>query len=215
MYHNYSITLTIISCFIYRNINLLCDTLTKNVDNKIKMVSSLHAINSTIISYCFLQNIIPEIYYYNLLFLNSIGYFISDTVYLFMYRKTMSNGLFWQFIYHHIVCFICLNNLHIYPVLSAKGFLTEISTPFFNISWYLYKKNIKNLLYYINLSILYILFVKFRIIDLYCLYFSEYNTDLSSHSVMGVLIILNTIWLYKLSTIIITELYSNIWLILI
>ena len=200
MYYLYSFSVTLFSCFAYRNLNLICDRLiTKSSDEKIKLISSIHAISSTIISYLYINHQLSLFYYINLLYTNSIGYFISDTLYLIIYRKTMSNELFWQYIFHHIISVIALLNLQYYPLLIAHGFLTEISTPFFNISWYYYKN--KNSIYYVNFSILYYLFIKYRVFGLLFIFNSKHNKDVYSNVVISGIILLNLIWSYKLTVI--------------
>lgn len=168
-----------------------------------RVASSVHAIVSTFLCSSYLYFRLTNIYL--LFYTNSLVYVISDISILYLKRKYIENDRYTWF--HHI---LMLFGLNYYTFVDFSGynlarcFLTEMSTPFLNHSWKLYKTNQYNLTYYSASTnekiIVYIFFVLsffvFRIVNLtHFLFTLDYGFN---YIVLLSLVSLNYYWFYKI-----------------
>ena len=157
--------LTFLSFFIYYYSNKYLDKQFHLNDMGLRILSTLHSIGCFTSSLMFLLGYINNVEISYLLIFISKGYFFYDIYYLLKYKKLDIS--FIQYLLHHIVCFIAIDNVRKYPIIVTQGFLSEITAPFLNISWYLNKIKRKNYIYFGNGILIMILFLKYRILNFY------------------------------------------------
>lgn len=155
------------SIMFYRTVNINLQKWRNNSPTEnIRIISSIHAIISSILSYAYLTKKISISLFSPAVGLVSYGYFLIDLSHILLYKKQYSQPLFYSYLFHHIFAFIGLSYIDIYPYYLARAYLAEISTPFLNLSWYLNKRHQKGILYFTNASLVVVLFFVFRILNL-------------------------------------------------
>jgi hypothetical protein len=124
----------------------LNNTLSKyiNYQNRDLLISSLHAIVSTSLSILLLSGIIQDNIYLKYSPI-TIGYALYDINNL---RHPEAKNSF-VLIFHHIIIIFCntwliKNRVSYVLKIVSINYLTEISTPFLNLSFFLHKNNLKN-----------------------------------------------------------------------
>jgi hypothetical protein len=187
--------------FSYLN-QLLCPI--ANYETRDYIISSFHAFTTVGLSTLFLLNIITDvkyIYYCPI----TIGYAIFDTINLIHHEANKYN-LF--IILHHSI--IVIGNIwlilykdpYVLKILSIN-YLAEVSTPFLNLSMYLYKNKLTELsLYNLNIfnitsNLLIITYFLFRVVLLtYLVWETAFYNNL--YYIQVGLALLNYFWFYKI-----------------
>ena len=201
---NTLICLPLISIYLYSCINNYLNKFISNPHYNIRIISSIHCFFCVMISSIFLLNLIDNNFYLNSIYLISPGYFILDFFYLIFFSP--QSKLTYCYYFHHIISLTGIYFGIDYPIYLARGLLTELSTPFLNISWYLKKKKYtKYIIYHINLIILYILFFICRIVNLSIMIFEIEHYHLLYRCIIYFFTILNYIWFISISKIMYIE----------
>lgn len=172
------------------------------------VLSTTHAIFTSIISSLYLQNIITELVYYHLVSI-TFGfalYDIGETI-------AIRNHVWKQMLFHHLMIIIGLcpfvyysfTNIlpfDLYPYFIAMNYLVEFATIPLNISWHLNSiDNTSGLLFKITSITTLILYLPFRVINtgylaLYGLLYIKHTFPLQEIQV--IFFMLNVFWFYKL-----------------
>ncbi len=153
------------SCGFYRYLNVIL------IRNKIinpyaiKIIGTYHAIKATIIGLLYLGNYLTFSLFCWLARLNSLGYFFLDISHLILYRQNSKKYLVKSYLIHHLVCLSGLIYINYFPENFVWLYLTEITTPFINLSWLLnyHFKPIYLKYYFINAIIVSVLFFWLRV----------------------------------------------------
>ena len=174
----------------------------KNPDTVDLILSSFHALMTVLISLGYLSNIFTQETYLNLSTF-SMGYAIYDIYFLNFYNKNnMSITL------HHLLMIIGVLGINFYKdpfilKMYALNYISEISTPFLNLSLYLFKnkmtdKKLLNLnLFNTSNFLLLMTYLIFRVLlGTYLIYRTAFYNILSNAQI--VLTFLNYFWFYKL-----------------
>ena len=189
---------------IYRIILKNNNYLLKNIFNKIELlnyqelssriVSSLHS--TTIFIYCLL-NFNPTIWY-KIRYI-TIGYCLYDLEKIYKIPQINKSSGISTYIHHILLLLsVTLFNTNINMLYLHQILLVEITTPFLNYSWYLYKSNSqKKIKFYICILILLSLFLYYRIIKL-TIIFKLYYNNIGLNIPLLLFILLNYYWFYKL-----------------
>lgn len=174
-----------------------------NYENRDYIISSLHAIISVGISVLYLFETFTEKKYLEYSTI-SIGYAIYDVNNL--RHPKAKNTLF--LILHHFILIFCNTWLIVYKVpyvikIVSLNFLAEVSTPFLNLSMYLYKNNLTKYKFFnvniFNLTskILVTSYLFFRIFLLtYLVWETAFYNNLYYFQIG--LTVLNYYWFYKI-----------------
>ena len=187
---------------LYRN--LLKDPNIKTFENANYIYSGLHAILSSIFSIMFVINSINKDTYLNLITI-SPAFAIFDISLLIDPRNkvnTKSVMIFHHFLiilsYFLITDYMRTNDKHVEYI--ANNFMSEISTPFLNLSIFLNKKKFTdNIIFKINSILVMFTYFTFRIFTP-----SQVTYDIYLNDSMFILIlqlsmnIMNYFWFYKL-----------------
>ena len=118
----------------------------KSIDTTNYLISTFHALGCILISYLYLNNKINEDQYISLTPF-TIAYSIYDTFFMYFFMNT--KNLNFMIMHHFMIIYVnywLIQNRDLFVLkMLAINYLTEISTPFLNLSMYLYyKKNKKN-----------------------------------------------------------------------
>lgn len=198
--------LSIISYFLLNN--YLSNKIV-SFDYRIRVISILHCFIIIFFSILYLGNFLSCYFYINSVYFISPGYFILDFKYLISKSKN-NNLLQYAYYLHHLGALIGIYFGNIYPYFLARAFLTEISTPLLNISWFLKKimsekykidshTNLYlSIIYKINLISYFILFLIFRIYNLTDIVLNLHNIVIYHKIIIYFFTILNYCWLYSI-----------------
>jgi len=171
-----------------------------------RIVSLIHAVFVTILSldYLILGNeyntVISSELYCNRLQILSIGYFILDMMRTIKDRKYYKKYHVISFILHHILCILSFFGYHrLYPIITAKLYLSELSTPFVHIEYFISTFNHKILkkLRVMNGTITLLLFFIFRIVNYTNLF--VWSMDKGLFEIVGITLMLsmNCLWFFE------------------
>jgi len=176
--------------------------------------STIHALISFIAAYSYLYDYITT-YEYLHLFALTVGYAIHDFIVVWRNREFFKSSWKGVLVHHSMMMYNGLlvlsyyNSLEIVLKHTSRFFLTEISTVFLNISWFLITlKKTRTSLFKINGIILICLYFIVRILNLtYCCYLIYtsneivefgYNTYRLINLGAITLTSMNYIWFYNL-----------------
>jgi hypothetical protein len=165
----YNITYTILSCVFYswldNDLKKRCGTFGP------RAMSTFHAIVVSILSILHIYNSFAAIYFSILIRWISTGYFVIDLFNVTADLKRRISVFNVMIFIHHFISILWIRNfpLHL-AYMTAHGMLTEMSTPFVNICWYLKKSSCDDLYksrldYKVSGFIAWILFLSLRIIN--------------------------------------------------
>ena len=133
-----NITSILSSCVFYRWLDNSCKIRYRRFGPR--AISTIHAILTSFLGILCLKDILPDVYFMILVRWISTGYFFIDTITVIreLYQRvTVFNAMI---IIHHIIAILLLSMFPIHLAhFTAHGFLTEMTTPFINICWYLRK----------------------------------------------------------------------------
>lgn len=173
-----------------------------NYETRDYIISSFHAFTTMTLSTLFLSNVITDVKYISYCPI-TVGYAIFDMINL---RNSKNYNLF--IILHHFI--IVIGNLWLifykdpYVLkIHSINYLAEVSTPFLNLSMYLYKNKMTNFKIY-NLNIfditskgLIISYFLFRVVLLtYLVWETAFYNNL--YYIQLGLALLNYFWFYKI-----------------
>ena len=206
----YMMLMTFSSYFYISSHNLL-SSIVVDRSKSLKLISTFHATNTVIVNYMFLNDYIGIYYYIPLFFFNTFGYFILDmiNIYLFKSNYTLTNLI--SYVLHHIIAILSLFYIRSYPLTIARCFLSEITTPFLNYSWYLNNNNNSSgIKYIVNCAFLYVFFFYFRVYNIVnvLLYQREGEKDIRYDISLIILLLLNSYWFKKINVIIFKNFYK-------
>lgn len=164
--------------------------------------SSVHAVILVVASYLFLQGIIDNSIFDNVLDY-SLVYNIYDVGFILKHGSRIKH----QMLFHHFLLVLCIfikqycDVPHNYSHYVALNFLSEITTIPLNYSWNLYLQNKTDTHIFALFNILtLVLYVPFRIIlNLYLVYDQHYHLDTNLKYCQFLLMFLNFFWFYKMS----------------
>ena len=186
------ILFTCFSYFIYNQLFISANKIVKIYECKIRLLSFIHAIFSSVISFLFLYSFLNVSNYYYLSILTSTGYFFIDLQYILSLNTNWKLNA--SYLFHHLLGLYGIYQIPYYPKLIAGCFFTEISTPFINISWFLHKiKYKKNWLYFINAGWILYCFIIFRIKFYYESLSNSYNAS-KVYLAIYLMLFLNLMW---------------------
>ena len=192
------------SILFYRTTNIYLMDRKVDSNKSIRILSSIHCISTVTLSYHFLNDTICQYWYSWLLGLSSYGFFVIDLAHLNIFKKSYQNKLLYSYYLHHTLVILCLLNINIFTDKVAIGYLSEVSTLFLNISWYLNNKKQKNNIYIVNSIIILLLFLKYRLYNFYLLLsdntpITDNYTSLFNNVVITLFLVLNSYWFCGLS----------------
>jgi len=135
-----------------------------------RAMSTFHAIIVSIFTILYLHNSFESIYFSILLKWISTGYFIIDLFNVTDDLKRKFSVFNVMIFIHHFITVLWIRNFPLSLArLTAHGMLTEMSTPFVNICWYLKKTNLEHyktsVRYRVSGFFAWVLFLSLRIID--------------------------------------------------
>ena len=198
------------SIIFYRTININLQKWRSNSPTEnIRIISSIHAIITTVLSSAYLAGKLSLTTYSPCISLASYGYFLMDLSHILLYKNQYSKSLLASYLVHHSLAIVGISYIDLYPYYIARGYLAELSTPFVNMSWYLSRNGKKEISYIINGCVVVLLFGVVRVINLAELLYNRpegspfiYTLTCSS------LLCLNGIWMRGLANIYYKD-YSN------
>ena len=196
--------------FIFNHINQLIKYICPlwNQPKRQIILSTSHAVYTSILSSLYLTNVITEFLYYHLVSI-SFGFVLYDIGQIIIIR----NHVWKQMLFHHIMIlfglfpyvyysFTNILPFSLYPYFIAMNYLVEFATIPLNISWYLNNTgNTDGLLFKITSITTLILYIPFRVINTgylagYVLLYLPRVLPLQEIQV--IFFILNIFWFYKL-----------------
>jgi len=200
-----------ITCFfIFNHINQFIKSIFPSWDQPKRQIvlSTAHAIFTSIISSLYLYNILSEFVYYHLISI-AFGFALYDIGQILAIR----NHLWKQMLFHHLMIIAALcpfvyysftNRLPIesYPYFIAMNYLVEFATIPLNISWYLHNtKNTECVLFKVTSIFTLILYLPFRVINtgyltFYSMLYLPHIVPLQE--IQLVFFVMNIFWFYKL-----------------
>ena len=195
----------IFSSYFYISSHNLLSSIVVDRSKSLKIISTFHATNTVIVNYMFLNDYIGLSYYIPLFFFNTFGYFILDMINIYLFKSNYTINNLISYVLHHIIALLSLFYIRTFPITIARCFLSEITTPFLNYSWYLNNNNISSgIKYIVNCSFLYVFFFYFRIYNIahILLYLQEGNDDIRYTIIVSLLLLLNSYWFKKINVII-------------
>ena len=193
------------SILVYRTLKIYLQKKNYNPTTSIRILSTLHATITSGISIAYLNNAISDVNYAYILPLVSSGFFFIDLAHITLYKLQYSRQLLSTFYIHHILSLVGLSYINIYTYHLARGYLSELSTPFINLSWVLTRQGNKGIAYLSNGFVVLGLFSTIRIynvIDL--IYNCPDNPSLIYRLTTFTFLLLNLAWLQGL-----TRIYYN------
>lgn len=187
---------------LYRN--LLKDPNLKTFENANYIYTGLHAILSSLFSFIYITNTISQTTYLNLITISPAFAIFDMSLLIDPRNKVNTKSLL---IFHHLLIIIGYllitdplrsNDRHIEYI--AYNFMSELSTPFLNLSIFLNKKKLtENMIFKINSMLVMFTYFTFRIITpgqvTYDIYLNDSIFILSLQLSMNCM---NYFWFYKL-----------------
>jgi hypothetical protein len=147
-------------------------TLTVNLRDKyqdifkaVRITSTFHSVSTVCCAGLYLSGLLSDDFFVSIIRLLMSGFFTYDIIHVLdnykYYGKTPSQ----VFIAHHLVALYGLSYLPVYLPYVAPTLLTEITTPFVNLSWYSNKRygNVKPAWYFANALCVLAGFLVFRV----------------------------------------------------
>ena len=196
--------------FIFNHINQLIKQLFPCLDQPSRQIilSTSHAIFTSIISTLYLHNLINDLIFYHLISI-SFGFTLYDIKQILVIR----NRVWKQMLLHHcmIIGALCpfvyysFTNIlpfALYPYYIAMNYLVEFATIPLNISWYLHENNKQETIVFKIISITTILlYLPFRVFN--TAYLSFYSLMYLPHvmplqEIQITFFIMNLYWFYRL-----------------
>lgn len=196
------IFLTILpSMYLYRKANIKLQYRSNNPVENIRIISSVHAIATSSISVIYLNNWTSLNYFSWAIGFLSYGFFLIDFSHILLYKHQYSKKLLYSYYLHHSLVLIALSCASRYPYLVARGYLSELSTPFINLSWLLHKHGVRGGYYLVNGIIVLLLFLFARLYNIGNLLYFRHESTIASDIILSLLFILNLVWTHGLSLI--------------
>lgn len=216
----FNIILPIFSILLYTYLDNLIVKSIPNMEYRIRVISIFHCGITVFFSIFYLINLFSSNIFVYIIYIISPGYFILDFRYLLKKSDGKNNLLQYSYYLHHSASLIGIYYGNLYPTYLARSFLTEISTPFLNISWFIRKAiNISkknpysniyvNSIYRVNLFIYFTLFIIFRIYNLTELTYTSGNIYFCHRIIILFFTLLNYVWLYSIIKILINECFCE------
>lgn len=173
-----------------------------SIDDIDLIISTIHASVTVLISFGFLTSFISQDNFLNLMIF-SCGYAIYDIWFLNSYQRRNNNML----TLHHLIIILGVSWINLYKdpfviKMLAMNYMSEISTPFLNLSFYLYnnklieKDKYKNIFNISNLCLIITYFIFRILLGTYLIYYTAFYNYL--YIVQVTLTLLNYSWFYKL-----------------
>lgn len=187
---------------LYRH--LTNDPVVKTFENANFLYTGLHALLSSCFSFAFINNTISQNTYLNLITVSAAFALFDITLLIDPRNKVNTKSLL---IFHHLMIilgvFLITDYMRvkdIYVKYVAFNFLSEISTPFLNLSIFLNKKNFaQSIIFKINSMIVMLSYFLFRIvIPAQITYELYYNEPFIILMLQLTLSSMNYFWFYKL-----------------
>ncbi len=198
------------SCGLYRYLNVFL--LRRKIINPyaIKIIGTCHASVATIVSLLYLRNYLTFSLFCWLARLNSLGYFFLDISHLVLYRQNTKTYPVKSYFLHHLVCLLGLYYIRYFPQHFGWLYLTEVTTPFINLSWFFnyHSKPLYLKYYFINGLITWLLFFWLRVYNPIDIMLSPSNKPyIIFYGLLTPLTSLNIVWFLYL-----TRLYCHDYL---
>lgn len=189
------ITLSLVG---YRSLSQYFYTRIRNPFYHIRALSTLHAATTFIWSALYLGLGLSDTTFGWVLTLLSSGFFILDIGHMVLYRDRYSTEAKLSYLAHHSMCLVCTGYHPQYSYEIARGYLSELSTPFMNLSWRWRRENRIGPAYFLNGLWIIGLFWQTRIVNFVDLLRTRWEVTNGSVHVMGVaFLFLNIMWTYK------------------
>ena len=190
------------SVFFYRQGNIYLQSKNRCASEKIRILSTFHAVSTITLSFLYLYNRVSSVYFIYGLRVVSYGFFLMDLSHIILYKNQYSTKLLYSYYLHHIGVLFALTYMHGNAYILARGYISEISTPFMNLSWFLNKTKYKNHLYFINGLLILYFFLYARIYNIWNLLYTYSNNISFFYNLIGVVFLfLNMSWTYGLGRI--------------
>lgn len=165
----------------------------------IRVIGSAHAIATTLLSTVYLMGYLHDSLFSTIITLVSPGYFILDLAHLGIYAKKYGRNVVLVYLFHHMVC---IGSVWYHPTFSyviARGYLSEMTTPLLNLSWYWRRKHQLDTKYFVNGVLIISLFVVIRLVNIGELWWMGLSNGSTFYSISSTgMLGLNGMWTYKL-----------------
>lgn len=183
------------SVLFYRTLKINLQRRYTSPQSSMKTLSTLHATLSSGLSIAYLSDLVALNNYSLGISLISSGFFLVDLAHIMLYQRHYSKHLLMSYYLHHIFALVGLSYVNVFPYYVARGYLSELSTPFLNISWSLSKRGQKGLLYFINSVAVISMFLSARIYNISNLiYHRPENAGVAFHLITSLFLGLNLSW---------------------
>ena len=190
------------SMYLYRKVNIELHKKEHHASDNIRIISTFHALAASSLSIFYLNGWIHRGLFSWAIGFISYGFFLIDFSHILLYKHQYSKNLLYSYYLHHSLVLLALSYTNYYPYMVARAYLSELTTPFINLSWLLHKCGSRNNYYLSNAVVVLLLFIFARIYNIYHLlsYPSPETTGLSN-IILSLLLMLNIGWTYGLSLI--------------
>lgn len=165
-----------------------------------RVVSSTHSLWVVLFALLYFRKNISLLTWYKCLSF-SIGYFIFDLSRHFSTETIAPTTLLEPCIHHTITLVVIVSYLNKYPILSAKGFFSELTTPLLYTSWVMLKSGYAQTVYFKVLAVCLLLsFALLRVYNFTSIIRELYLKKATSLELAGFsgIVLINYYWFFRL-----------------
>lgn len=183
----------------YRTLSKWLYTRIRDPFVQIRTLSTYHAAVTTLLSMVYLGGYLSDSVYGWFLTLLSSGFFILDLAHIILFRNHYTRSAIGSYAVHHVACLVATRYHPQYSWDIARGYLSEASTPFLNLSWKWRRENRMGIPYFSNAALILALFWNLRIVNFTVLLYTRWNDTCGVYRmIIFSILILNIGWSVKL-----------------